>query len=69
MCISPDCASFEIKLHCLWDCIVCKNSDEEKEWKPKEALVDFAAKQVDGRWTLVVSNSLFAHLFYRICDD
>lgn len=63
MSISPDCASFEIKLHHLWDCIVCRNSDREKEWKPKEALVDFAAKQVDGRWALVVSNSLFAYLF------
>ncbi len=61
MYISPDCASFEIKLHRLLDCIVCKNSDGEKERKPKEALVDFPAKQVDGRWTLVVSNPLFAH--------
>lgn len=48
MFISPDCASIEIKLHCHWDCIVCKNSDGEKEWKPEEALVDFPVKQVDG---------------------
>lgn len=48
---------------------MCNNSDREKEWKPKEALVDFAAKQVDGRWALVVNNSLFAYLFCQICDD
>lgn len=61
MYCSPDCASFEIKLHRLFDCIVCKNSDGEKEQKPKEALVDSPTKQVDGKWTVVVSNSLFAH--------
>lgn len=38
--ISPDCARFEINLHCHRDCIVCKKSDRE-EWKPEEALVDF----------------------------
>lgn len=60
-CICPDRASFKIKLHCLWDCIVCKSFDREKEQKPEGALVDFPAKQVDGRWTLAVSPRLYAH--------
>lgn len=61
MFISPDCASFEIKLHRRWDCIVCKSSDG-KRVETRGSPCRLPAKQVDGRWTLVVSNPSFCLL-------